>query len=526
MAQPKRTTKKQSKRAKRQIVKSSMRGKRNGHLGDVPEREDELPTTANTDFTKAQTMLSDERIPLTERQTMISQAGEAQGNRSVQRLMSAGQRKPESGAKKIKDGPISGLSVIQRENGQDEAADVATPEDITLDISSVYLRALPEYRIQITNPAGMNESAVRLMERLQTAGEQSSNLRDELGYLQYAGETGSDSLGAIQDIQGELGRLARGREGEYLRTAVERYTNANIMISAKLSNVKSKQEAVAAAAARLHAVILDGKITEAAREEEAATTDVAAVKARIARAKTLAKGLINPASNLLQGKWKEAGIDLAKFVGQEIVTAAVDAAYSSELREAQERLKEAKAAVDKFEDEHQLERLEAATSDLQSSNSASDAAQDELMAVVWQAEEAHATLTEELEGMGNPDAAAALDARSATMEASARTLKLLDDYEKLIKTINRHSKALKGLNVALSDLMISAGGPVFVPNETHRLYMWEAADLNAAELEQVETFADNEQSVIGSARGFVEGGSYLEAYNQIDTALHEGIINR
>jgi hypothetical protein len=56
--------------------------------------------------------------------------------------------------------------------------------------------------------------------------------------------------------------------------------------------------------------------------------------------------------------------------------------------------------------------------------------------------------------------------------------------------------------------------------------MWEAADLNAAELEQVETFADNEQSVIGSARGFVEGGSYLEAYNQIDTALHEGIINR
>ena len=42
-------------------------------------------------------------------------------------------------------------------------------------------------------------------------------------------------------------------------------------------------------------------------------------------------------------------------------------------------------------------------------------------------------LAEALEEMGTPDAAAALDARATTMEASARTLQLLNAYDEKVK---------------------------------------------------------------------------------------------
>lgn len=450
-----------------------------------------------------------------------------QGNNHVQRMVRrSGISQGLVGKRSvISPGEVAG-DLLQRVNGGPEES-VQRPEDMRLDISTVELRALLEYPIHVTNPATMNMSAVRLMGRLRQAGRQSSDLRGELGYLRYAGETtGPQTLEEFRGIRGELGQRARGRRGQYLREAIERYTGANNSVRAHLPDVRAKQQAVRTAAAELRTAVLEGQILEAEREEEEARGQIAEVEGRIARAKEIAGGVIGPASDLLQGKWQEAGIDLAKFIGQEIVNAGIDAAYAPELRRAQAQLREAEEKLDTFQDERQAANLEAKANNLQSKNSEAEAAQLSLMTVVWQAEEAHTTLREELERMGETEAAEGLDARASTMQASARTLRGLMEYQESVRGIKNHSERLGDVNRGLASLMVSPGGPNYVANEDHRHEIFEAADHNATELERVTTWAENELTVVGSTRQFIEGGSFLEAYDEIDTALHEAVIWR
>ena len=368
------------------------------------ENPDRLETTG-TESLRTQTILG-----------MQSQ----QGNEIVQRML---KRAPES----------EHSGVVQRFDPEEEeaAAQGETGAAVTLQASEITLQPLWEYPIMITNPPTMNFSAQTLLGEMGRAETQSSDLRDELGYLNYAEETGSTDLTAVQEARGDLAEGSRGRSGEYLGTAIEDYTSANGLVQAELSDVSEKQLGIRQAAEQLNAVAIAGQVQESERGVASATSDVAGVQARIARAKGLARGLIGPAANLLQGKWRDAGIDLAKFVGSELVGLAIDSAYSSELQSAQADLRNAQEALVGFQNAAQASALEAAVLGLQRANQASATSQTRLMVQVNLAQLAERTLVEELERMGHGDAASALDARVSVMEASARTLTKLNAYQSL-----------------------------------------------------------------------------------------------
>ncbi|GAB4276296.1 MAG: hypothetical protein Kow0080_26490 [Candidatus Promineifilaceae bacterium] len=413
-------------------------------------------------------------------------------------------------------------AVIQRQN--EPAAE--TNQTTSVNLGNVDLRYLLEYYVPITNPTGMNLSARRLIERINTAGTEAEELRGELSYLHYAEESSASDLAAVQGARAAIGRASRGRRGVYMQEMVANYVDSSNAIREHIPRVTASQSQIRAKVANLRRVIANGRILQAERQERTAQANVADIQARIARAKELAKGLIGPVSNLLQGKWQEAGIDLAKFIGGEIISAAVDSAYASELAQAQAELQQIRTQIDQFQDESQAAALETATEELRAARAEGEAAQNALMRVVMVAERAHMNLYEALEGIGESGAASALDARATTMEAAARARRKLNSYQQLVNRIKEQSSGLKNLNAGLADMMLAPGGTHFVPNENHRNAIYFAATHNVEELERIKQYAENELITIASAQGYVEGESYLQNYNQIPQTLNEGVANR
>lgn len=457
------------------------------------------------------------------RQVAMQEAQRRLGNRKAHSLVT------ESRAQSIQLMPDAdrgasrtGDLMIQRQN------EAVAPETQTAsaNLGNVDLRYLLEYRLQITNPHGMNNSARHLIQRINRAGALAEELRGELSYLQYAEETSESDLTAVQGARAAIGRAARGRRGEYMQDKIAQYVDSSNLIREHLPRVQASQSRIRAAVANLRRVAANGRVLRAERERDAAQQDVAAVRARIARAKQIAGGLIGPVSNLLQGKWQEAGIDLAKFIGQEVVSAAVDSAYAPELAAAQADLRQAQADLENFQDESQAAELEQATEQLQAARAEGEAAQNALMRVVMAAERAHMNLYEALVGIGEGEAAAALDARATTMEAAARARRKLSEYDELVQSIESHSAALKSLNSGLADLMLSPGGEAYVPNENHRTNIYLAATHNVQELERIRQYAENERVAIGSVRGYLEAETFLQHYNQIPLTLNQAVAVR
>lgn len=415
---------------------------------------------------------------------------------------------------------------IQR-NGDGGAA--APAKATTLELSSVRLWHILEYPIMITNPSGMNMSAVSLLNRLAEAGKQSSDLRSEIGFLQYAEERGSGEGGELAEVQGArgaIGRAASGRRGEYMQNKVSDYVDSAGEIREKLPAVKAAQTGIKTAAAQLKSVVAAGKAKKAEREKGKAEADIAALKAKVARSKEICKGLFGPVTDLLQGKWSDAGINLAKFIGTEIISAGVDMAYADELRQAKADLEQAKKDLEKFEDEKQAADLEAAVNNLKQAKFEAESAQNALMRVVMKAERAHMNLVEALEKMGLHGAAGALDMRANVMEVSARASKMIEDYDQLAQKIAKHSKGLKNINQMLVEFMLSPGGESTVKNVMHRMQMMNHAKMNAEELDRVEKWVLGEIETIGKVRGYIEGKSYLAPYDAMPATLNEAIATR
>lgn len=423
------------------------------------------------------------------------------------------------------------VPAIQRKNGGGTAGG-PTPqaptqqEPVILNLREVTLRPLREYPIHITNPATMNQDAVTLWGHLRNGEAQSSDLRFELGYLQYSEQTGASQLGAVRGARGALQASTRGRGGQYVRNAVETYINANRDVSAKLNRVRASQAAIASAAAGLRAVVLEGRELQAGREVSAAQSDVAAIQRRINSAKSQAGIVIGTATNLLQGKWVSAGIDLAKFAGTQLFQAGVEAAYAPQLAQAQANLREARDNLTLIQNERQAAALEREVANLRSVNLEADARQDELIGAAQRAELAYTTLTETLRNMGYPDAAAALDARMTVMQAADRSLRKLTQYEEKITTIRRISNHLKILNRGLASLMVGGSADALVPDSTHQIEMFAAADYNAGVLGQIEEWTQGEITNIGNARTYVEGGTYLREFEAIDVELRQALTSR
>ncbi len=476
----------------------------------APKQKPQPANLTAVGFTSQQ--MQDEGLPTHRtarplRQQALLQIQKQQGNQHIQRKL------------------------IQRHNhhtGENPPARPQAQPPVRLQIGSVRLLPLWEYPIQITNPPTMNASAARLYQRLQMAASQSGELRDQLGYLQYAAGTGRSDLTAVQGARGAIGRRAGGGSASAIHTnsVVSTYIDAQDRVREQLPVVRAKQFALAAASAELRRVVMAGQVTTGRRAVDTASQNVGAVQARIARAKAIATGLIGPVTSLLQGKWQEAGIDLAKFVGTEIISAGVDAAYAPELRQAQAQLREARQNLAQFEDAAQAADLERAANALQSAKSEAEAAQIGLMRIVRTAERAETNLVELLNQSGNRNAADAIMNRSTTMEASAATLANLQQYQTNIQAIQRSSHGLSNLNNMLAQLMISPGGETSVPNGDHRNDMFASAQHNAQQLSQVDTWAQSELVSVGNAIGYVQGGSYLQNYNQIPTALQEALVNR
>jgi hypothetical protein len=372
----------------------------------------------------------------------------------------------------------------------------------------------------------MNQAAIALWGHLNAGSSQSTDLRDELGYLQYAEQTGGRDLGAVRSAREAVGAGARGVGGRHLRGAVEAYINASGNLSPKLNRVRSRQDAIASAAAGLQAVVLEGRELEAGRTVTAAEREVASVQARITNAKRRAATAINIASDLLQGKWTGAAVGLGKFLGTEIIGAGIEAAYASDLTEARANLQEARSNLERIQDEHQAARLDEAVARLSSANRDAQAAVDELIVAARQADHAQATLAEALRNMGFPGAAAALDARASVMQAADRALRKLAQYEGTVTTIGQRSENLKILNEGLANQMASSGADMLVANAEHQMEMFSAADHNRTVLGQIESWAQSEVGRIGDARAYVEAGDYLQDYDRIDTELSQALVYR
>lgn len=510
MKRPQQTNKKQSKKQPKPNVAAGNKGSTTQGVASF----EQLP-----EHTSASTL----------RQSAILQMQQQSGNQQTQRQLPLRERVIGASAPtRIQRTPATPVSqqakhgIIQR---QDEpvADETATA---SANLGNIDLRYLLEYYVVITNPSGMNLSARRLINRVNTASTEAGELRGELGYLQYAEESGASDLAAVQDARGAIGRASRGRSGVYMQDKIAEYVDSSNSIREHLPRVAASQSRIRAAAAGLRRVVANGRVLQAERQEETAQASVAAIQARITRAKSLATGLIGPVSNLLQGKWMDAGIDLAKFIGQEIVSAAVDTAYAPELAQAQADLAQIRTQIDQFQDESQAAALEEATEELQAARLEGEAAQNALMRVVMVAERAHMNLYEALEGIGEGGAAAALDARATTMEAAARARRKLNSYSQHVNQIKEHSTALKNLNAGLADMMLAPGGAFYVPNENHRNNIYLSATHNVQELERIHQYAENEETAIANAQGYLAAESFLQDYNQIPQTLNEGVSNR
>jgi hypothetical protein len=398
------------------------------------------------------------------------------------------------------------------------------PNSVVLKTDAIYLIPLREYPIHIVDPVMLNQGHKKLLRRIEAANNQSAESRDVLGFLEFSEEAGKKDLGAVHDVSSSLGKRAKGVKGEYLRNSIETYVKSNRYLTTKIMRVHESQALVASRIAKVHKVVLAGKELEAETREEAAQQEVSAIQKRIQKATGIANKVIDITAKLLQGKWKDAGIDLAKFVGKEIISAGIEAAYSEELEEAQNKLKEIKENLARIREEKQAKAVEIAVKELEAANTDAEADQNELIGAAEAAELAMVTLNEVFRQMGYEKASKAIDARALVMETSDYALRVLIDYDKRVSIITSSSQRLKVLNNNLAALM--SKGSELIPIDDHRFEMYDSASFNGKMLEKIEDWGRNELGLIELARNYIESGEYLKQYDAIDRVLRQGLVTR
>lgn len=342
-----------------------------------------------------------------------------------------------------------------------------------------------------------------------------------MGYLDYAGRTGEQQLGAVRGAREALGR--RARRDDRLRTAMSDFVAATQRVPDLVSGVQSSQSRVVAAAARVKEVIAQGQARAAEREAASAQSRVESIQADIARAKGIAGNVIGIAADLVQQNWVAAGVNLGKFVGAELVGAAIEAAYSDELQRARADLEEARQQLQGFQNEQQAQALIGAAHTLRSEQQALRAARQRLVAQAQLADRAETHLTNVLDSMGVSDATAALHARSSVMETSDRVLRLLASYQARVSSVSDSAERLLGTYERIASAVLSAGGERSIPDESTRSAIFARADHNRVTLESVQEWATNEPAHIERVRAVVQTGGFLTSYDQMINDLHTAL---
>lgn len=390
-----------------------------------------------------------------------------------------------------------------------------------LDLSNVRFVPLPDIYLSVLPLAPLNQHATTLMGSIREAGALSSSVQGSVSYLNYGAETGGRDLGAIRDVRDSLGR--RARSDDDLREAMDGFVSANQQMSGRVHDLRSMMSGVAEAAHDMHRVVVQGQALTAGREVTAAQGAVSAVETRIETAKSRAGTAVDTAAELLQGNWTDAIVEVGKFLGNELLGAGIDAAYSEELQAAQTRLTEAQNRLQSLEDQAQAANLSRATAALERANAQAERAKADLVALARRADRAQTHLTNILDRMGMTEAVDALNARSSMMGTTSSAISELQEYQTKVETVKEQSTQVKEDNQMVIDFILSPGGESSFPDSDFRLALFSRADTNKSSARRVEEWADAEPDNIAELRQQLQEGSFLTDYNQMVSELDSAL---
>ncbi len=356
--------------------------------------------------------------------------------------------------------------------------------------------------------------------------------KDILAFLDWTEhESSARDVEAIEAATPMIAKRARDKKGEGLRESVEAYTQANPSLVGQVNKLTAAREQVEAAALGVDRALIEQARTAAHRAKEAATAELAAHTAKIEKTKKWANKIFEGVVDLVfdPKKIKDVAKGLVKFAGSELIVGPlVEGAYGARTDELRDKLQKAKLRVQQLEDERDILAVEQSLKSLSAAHAAYKAEWNLLVAATRKAEAEYATLVEKLEKMGpvGEQAAAALDARALAAEQGATGLERILVYQQLL---TRSSKAAADLEVSYENyagMASSPGGKQYVADDLRRSQLWAIADANASKAGKIARWAASELATSDAARAYLSSGSYLRKYDNIDSALHEAIVNR
>ncbi len=461
------------------------------------------------------------------------------GNRTARKMVTAHRTKQASVQRQADEEGLEGIAFMaypetateaaqemgnrRESSGQTKSGQTsqAAPIQRDLDLSSVRFAPLPDINLSVVPLAPLNVHATTLMESIREAGALSSSVQGSVSYLNYGAETGERDLGAIREVRDTLGRRARS-DGD-LREAMESFVSANQDMSGRVHDLRSTMSGVAEAAHDMHRVVVQGQALTAGREVTAAQGAVTAVETRIETAKSRAETVVDTAAELLQGNWTDAIVEVGKFLGNELLGAGIDAAYSEELQAAQAQLTEAQSRLQSLEDEAQAANLSRATAGLERANAQAERAKSDLIALARRADRAQTNLSNILDRMGMTEAVDALNARSSMMGTTSSAISEMQQYQDKVETVKEQSTQVKEDNQMVIDFILSPGGESSFPDSEFRLALFSRADMNKSSARRVEEWADAEPDNIAALRQQLQEGAFLTDFNQMVTEIDQSL---
>lgn len=387
--------------------------------------------------------------------------------------------------------------VIQRDPAQKGLADAAekaskgaTKSSAPLKQGDVPLRRLPDAPI-FFDLASINTG----MENLYVSMGEASTLSKEIGvdveYLAWAGSSGAKQ--AVEEAKSKQAELFRKlKTNEKLREKVSDYTDY-VGEGGKVFDAAGEyDEALHGALAAFYALegaVNSEDILKAEEETETADAEKKKIEAEIKEAQRIAGAAVDITASLVQQKWTDAASGLGKFLGKELVNMAIDAAYSSELQEASDKLQKAKTRLGSLKNKGAALAIKEKAELLQKANKEADRKKAVLTRTITEANTKRTALTDELDRMGFGAISDAIFMRESMLEASGRAAGNLNTYTAKVADIGTRAEKLKDLNGAFAELLSSPGGENFIKDELVRESVHEIAIGNKLSLEKIEKWA-------------------------------------
>jgi|GEM_PF-3215589 len=441
------------------------------------------------------------------------------GNQHVQRIVldSAGEpgvvqrdpRKPQPKATSAEDALILGSVQF-------------TPEDNLL----LWKLSGGKNIVGTLNPLQINSQALALLDRVKSLATTEPGWQSRLDLLGKHERKGQGKLATVRAAAGKIGAQAQGTGGSgyYNRAATEGFIDASDEVATAYEAMLPKQKAVNIAVQTIKKLSLEKRKTAVQKEEAKASKDVADENERIAREKKYLTKVLDAAKVIADPtEWVGTAVDVAAFVGEEIIDRTYTTSYLGQLEEI---LDEIRGRISAIDDEIFATDMNKASLELEKATEELSNAKKIFERKIAAAKRKETTVVEAYRGSrATKGAGDAVAERGKVVETAREASKLigqwLDDAEKANGNV--------GYLDRFYDLVIDGIGyerTSIAQNEQEAKQIAYFSTENGKEIRDVGLWLNGTIAEARGAMEYIAEGSFLKGYDTIPDALGDALVNR